>query len=166
MSKWLSRIEDALYFAIGSLLVGAALVLLIWTVLSFVRMTAGGNVGEAVLQTLDSLLLVVMLVEILHTVGISIQGHTLVAEPFLVVGLIAAIRRILVVTAEQAEVTAERAEEFRMAMLELGILTVMILVLVGAIYIVRRTSTHQQEASNVEPTLSLTPSRQADSERT
>jgi uncharacterized membrane protein (DUF373 family) len=47
-----------------------------------------------VLRVLDQLLVVLMLVEILHTVRISIRSHTLVTEPFLVVGLIASIRRI------------------------------------------------------------------------
>jgi hypothetical protein len=36
-----------------------------------------------------------MIVEILHTVRISLRSHILVAEPFLIVGLIAAVRRIL-----------------------------------------------------------------------
>ncbi len=46
-----------------------------------------------------------MLVEILHTVRISIRSHVLVTEPFLVVGLIASIRRILVITLEAATLT-------------------------------------------------------------
>ena len=49
---------------------------------------------------MNELLIVLMLVEILHTVRISIRSHVLVTEPFLVVGLIAAIRRILVITLE------------------------------------------------------------------
>lgn len=46
-----------------------------------------------------------MLVEILHTVRISIHSHYLVTEPFLVVGLIASIGRILVITLEAAALT-------------------------------------------------------------
>ena len=49
-----------------------------------------------------------MLVEILHTVRISIRSHVLVTEPFLVVGLIASIRRILVITLEAASFTSQR----------------------------------------------------------
>ncbi len=48
-----------------------------------------------------------MLVEILHTGRISIRSHVLVTEPFLVVGLIASIRRILVITLEAATLTKE-----------------------------------------------------------
>src|ERR1700676_3643823 len=60
---------------------------------------------DLVLRVLDQLLVVLMLVEILHTVRISIRSHTLVTEPFLVVGPIASIRRILVITLEAATLT-------------------------------------------------------------
>jgi hypothetical protein len=46
-----------------------------------------------------------MLVEILHTVRISIRSHVLVTEPFLVIGLIASIRRMLVIGLELATLT-------------------------------------------------------------
>ena len=41
-----------------------------------------------------------MIVEILYTLQVPFREHTLVAEPFLIVGLIAAIRRVLILTAE------------------------------------------------------------------
>lgn len=147
VSNWMHRIEDGIYTATGSVLGIAAVVLLLWSVVGFVQTAIGGEVGHAVLQTLDSLLLVLMLAEILHTVRISVRDSILAIEPFLVVGLIAAIRRVLIVTAEQAHPTAERMVEFQMAMLELGILTVMILALVGAIYGVRRASLQQKGRS-------------------
>jgi Phosphate-starvation-inducible E family len=50
--------------------------------------------SDTILRTIDRMLLVLMLVEILHTVRISIRSHVLVTEPFLIVGLIATIRRI------------------------------------------------------------------------
>jgi hypothetical protein len=46
-----------------------------------------------------------MLVKILHTVRISIRSHVLVTEPFLVIGLIASIRRMLVISLELATLT-------------------------------------------------------------
>jgi uncharacterized membrane protein (DUF373 family) len=97
------------------------------------------------LLVLDELLFVLMLVEILHTVRISIRSHVLVTEPFLVVGLIASIRRILVVTLEAATLTKEGAWTtegasgiFHSSMIELGLLGVLILVLVVSITILRR----------------------------
>jgi uncharacterized membrane protein (DUF373 family) len=63
----------------------------------------GGSAG--ILSVLDQLLLLLMVVEILHTVGISIRSHVLVTEPFLVGGLIASIRRIQVISLEAATLT-------------------------------------------------------------
>src|SRR5580693_3129183 len=84
------------------------------------------TVSAQTLKVLNELLIVLMLVEILHTVRISIRSHVLVTEPFLVVGLIASIRRILVITLEAANLTkagsfsAENATIFRANMIELS----------------------------------------------
>jgi Phosphate-starvation-inducible E family len=104
-----------------------------------------------ILRVLDQLLIVLMLVEILHTVRISIRSHTLVTEPFLVVGLIASIRRILVITLEAATLTKEGkwsgdgASVFHASMIELGLLGLLILALVFSITLLRRTSANPEE---------------------
>lgn len=97
-----------------------------------------------VLGVLDQLLVVLMLVEILHTVRISIRSHILVTEPFLIVGIIATIRRILVITLEAATLTKDGkwlfdgASIFRASMLELGLLGLLLLFLVSSITLLRR----------------------------
>jgi uncharacterized membrane protein (DUF373 family) len=102
------------------------------------------TIAAETLRVLDQLLVVLMLVEILHTVRISIRSHFLVTEPFLVVGLIASIRRILVITLEAANLTkagsfsAENAAIFRANMIELGLLGLLILILVFSITLLRR----------------------------
>src|SRR5205807_8761710 len=64
-------------------------------------------IATQTLPVLNELLVVLMLVEILHTVRISIRSHVLVTEPFLVVGLIASIRRMLEISLEMATLTKE-----------------------------------------------------------
>lgn len=78
----------------------------------------GGNVTIELSKMLDGLLLVMMIREILHTVGIMIKKHKLVTEPFLAIGTIDAIRRILIITAEQVHPTPEYAAAFKMTMLD------------------------------------------------
>jgi phosphate-starvation-inducible protein E len=101
--------------------------------------------SDTILRTIDRMLLVLMLVEILHTVRISIRSHVLVTEPFLIVGLIATIRRILVITLETANLTrpetwAKSGEAiFRASVVELGLLGLLVLVFVSAIYLLRRS---------------------------
>ncbi len=165
IGKWLNWAEDGIYIATGAILGLAAVVLLGWSVIHFVRMATEGDVGDAVVRTLDSLLLVLMIAEILHTVRITIRGNILVIEPFLIVGIIAAVRRILIVTAEQAHPTAEQMVEFQMAMLELGILTFMVLALVGAVYVLRRYLPNRQEQSQGAANNDMPERKQAQSER-
>ena len=81
----------------------------------------------------------IMLVEILHTIRITIREHTLVMEPFLIVGLIASVRRILILTPEAAEFLKSDPSAFRNSMIELVLLTLLILVLVVCIAILRRS---------------------------
>ena len=87
---------------------------------------------------LDQILLVFMIVEILYTVQISFREHALIPEPFLIVGLIAGIRRVLVLTAEFGDLMTKGDVTFHNAMLELGLLTVLVLALVWALVLVRR----------------------------
>jgi hypothetical protein len=102
------------------------------------------KVAAETLLVLDQLLVVLMLVEVLHTVRISIRSHYLVTEPFLVVGLIASIRRVLVITLEAANLTkggtwsADGPSIFRASMIELGLLGLLILILVFSITLLRR----------------------------
>ena len=93
----------------------------------------------------ERLLFVLMLVEILHTVRASIQSHVLACEPFLIVGMIATIRRILVVTLETSDrptttnVPVGAMSSFNNAMIELSVLGLLALVLAAAIYLTRRS---------------------------
>jgi len=102
------------------------------------------TVATQTLRVLNELLIVLMLAEILHTVRISIRSHVLVTEPFLVVGLIASIRRILVISLEMATLakeaawTNDSAVMFRNSMIELGLLSLLVLVLVFSITLLRR----------------------------
>jgi hypothetical protein len=111
-------------------------------------------IATETLLVLDQLLIVLMLVEILHTVRISIHSHILVTEPFLVVGLIASIRRILVITLEAATLTKggtwtpEVASIFRASMVELGLLGILILILVFSITLLRRYAPGSEDAKS------------------
>jgi hypothetical protein len=101
---------------------------------------------------LDQLLLVLMLVELLHTVRISVRSETLIMEPFLIVGLIASIRRVLVITMQAAKMTEQGQPQagdapsaaFRNTMIELGLLGFLTLIFVFSIYLLRRSSSREE----------------------
>jgi len=139
---WIARsfthVEDILYVALGVLLAAGALVLLADATLTFVTNLVAGTLPARIIGLLDRVLLVLMFAEIMYTVQVSFREHALVPEPFLVVGLIAAIRRVLVITAEFSEVKDAARETFNSTMVELGLLTVLSLVLVVSLVLLRR----------------------------
>jgi phosphate starvation-inducible membrane PsiE len=88
------------------------------------------------IEILNTVLLVMMTMEIVYTVAISLESHTLNAEPFLIIGMIAGIRRMLVITATSTEQEAH-AEQFHNTLVELGLIAATVVALAGAIWILR-----------------------------
>jgi uncharacterized membrane protein (DUF373 family) len=136
--------ERGIYLAVAALLALAALVTLIEAIVLLFAAIVGDGGSSPIFNVIDRLLFVLMLVELLHSVGASIQEGGIVAEPFFVVAIIACIRRILVITLGTSQMTKpgawtpDNASLFRASMIELGLLGVLLLVLVGAIYAMRR----------------------------
>jgi uncharacterized membrane protein (DUF373 family) len=82
---------------------------------------------RSLFEVVDRLLLVLMIIELLHTVRSSIQSHQLGWEPFLIVAMIADVRRILVITLEisdqtpRVQASGSLGLSFDQAMVELGV---------------------------------------------
>jgi hypothetical protein len=131
-------VEDVVYIGLGVLLSASALALLVQTALTFSHDLMTGSVPTGIVGLLDRLLLVLMIVELLYTVQVSFREHALVPEPFLIVGLVAAVRRILVLTAAFAGGEGLTDLTFRVTMIELAILTVMVVAFVGSLLMLRR----------------------------
>jgi uncharacterized membrane protein (DUF373 family) len=148
-SQFLHLLEAAVYIAVGILLAAVAVAVLFGAGVLLSRGVANRDMAGYGLQVLDQLLFVLVLVEILHTVRISIRAQEIFIEPFLIVGLIASIRRVLVITMQAAKLTEEghgspdAAIAFRNSMIELGLLGVLVLVLVVSIYLLRRAAPSQ-----------------------
>jgi uncharacterized membrane protein (DUF373 family) len=145
VARAFSLIEDAVYAGMGVLLAFSAAALLVSGALELWTTTMQGASLKAVVALLDRTLLVLMLVELLYTVRVSFRQHALLPEPFLIVGLIAATRRILVVTAEFSLKDAAQATRFRDGMLEIGLLTVMVVALVASLLMLRSRDRSQNE---------------------
>ena len=137
-AKAFTGIEDVVYVGLGVLLAASAVGLLGHTALGFARDVVHATAPGSIVTLLDRLLLVLMIVELLYTVQVSFREHALVPDPFLIVGLIAATRRVLVLTAEfAAGGQAPDPAIFRVTMIELGVLTAMIVALVASLRMLR-----------------------------
>jgi uncharacterized membrane protein (DUF373 family) len=120
------------------LLAASAVALLVVGGKTFVSAIINGTMSTQIIGLLDQILLVLLVIELLYTVQVSFREHGLVAEPFLVVALIAVIRRVLVLTAEIPKLPQADEAVFRHAMTELALLSVMIAVLVGSFVVLQR----------------------------
>src|SRR5256885_17043387 len=135
IARSFSLVEDVVYVGMGILLAYSAGALLVIGAMDLWRASFAGQPLQGVIGLLDRTLLVLMLVELLYTVQVSFREHALLPEPFLIVGLIAATRRILVVTAEfsVADKTGAGGQgRFRDGMLEIALLTLMTVALVAS----------------------------------
>ncbi len=101
---------------------------------------------QTTLAILDRVLLITIFVELLITIEIIVRERQLVAEPFLLIGVVAVVRRILLVTAEAGQ-SLEDPERFMNLVTELGVLAALVLSLAAALYVARRTQRRQEEAS-------------------
>jgi len=130
----LSFVEDVIYVIVALLLTASAILLIYNEFISFPEFFKAANKVQIIIEIISKTLLLVMVLEILYTVRITIKEHVLCSEPFLIVGLIAAIRRILIISVE----TAYFQEKISMYMLEIGVLSGMILVFVVSIVLLKK----------------------------
>jgi uncharacterized membrane protein (DUF373 family) len=138
------RVETVVYVVLGMLLAMTAVVGILSAGVSLWGAVLDRGDADAIVVTIDRLLFVLMLVEILHTVRVSFRAGTLVCEPFLIVGLIASIRRVLVITLESSQAnqpgkwTPDSQAILNATLMELMVLGGLILIMVVSIFLLRR----------------------------
>jgi len=148
--QWVARgftvVEDVVYVGLGLLLAGSSLILLVGAVVTFAQNLIAGTLAGNIVALLDRILLILLVVELMYTVQVSFREHALIPEPFLLIGLIAAIRRVLVITAEFAQIHGQPDSVFKYFLIELGVLTVLIVVLVTSLVVLKRRGTERISA--------------------
>ena len=145
-NRLLVAVEDVIYVGIAVLLAGAALVVLGRSAVELVDQ-AGADSTDAMLEVLDSLLLVFILVELLYAVRTTLKERQIVAEPFLIAGILVAIKEIVVLAVKGAGDYLEKGPEFARAMVEIGVLAGVIAVLATAALVLRRKEAEPAETT-------------------
>jgi uncharacterized membrane protein (DUF373 family) len=135
--SFLSWGEVLVYFAVAIILTTGAAILVGDAVTTFVDLMSGGEpVLTAATELLSVLLLVFVFVELLGAVRKTLRERQLLAEPFLLVGIIASIKEIVVVAGAERPKESGFAE-FRDGMVEIGVLSGVVLVLAIAALLLR-----------------------------
>ncbi|MDQ3106972.1 MAG: phosphate-starvation-inducible PsiE family protein [Actinomycetota bacterium] len=137
VDRVLGLAENLVYALAGAVLVISAVVVL-GTVGYHLVIDLKDGAEEAVTSALDGLLLVFIVLELLAGVRATMIERKLVAEPFLVVGIIASIKEIVVLTLRAKNESGLDDRAFQASMTEIGVLGVLVLVLSAAGFLVRR----------------------------
>ncbi|MCV7278633.1 phosphate-starvation-inducible PsiE family protein [Mycolicibacterium flavescens] len=132
----LSFAEDAVYWAIAVVLLAGSVALLVAQVNTIIRGLGNSPTSAVMLEVLDGLLLIFIFVELLYAVRTSLRSHEIVAEPFLIVGILACIKEIVVMSVEAAKLVPN-GPEFARAIVQVGVLGALVLILTLSIFVLR-----------------------------
>jgi uncharacterized membrane protein (DUF373 family) len=106
-NRLLHLAEDIINAGIAILLVAGGILLLFEAARTGVT-GVGEDIAPAMIEMLDTLLLVFIFAELLFAVRVIITERTIIAEPFLLVGIIASIKEIVVLSVKAAELLGGR----------------------------------------------------------
>jgi uncharacterized membrane protein (DUF373 family) len=141
VARGLISFEFLLYVAVGLLLAVAAVFVLIGTVSGLVhQLRDGGGAIDVAVVVLDRILLALIVGELVYTLRFVLRTHEIAVEPFLYIGIIAVVRRILIVTA-QFERGPQAGHALTNLLLEFGVLGLLVPALAISVFLVRRSRT-------------------------
>jgi uncharacterized membrane protein (DUF373 family) len=127
----------AVTLSIGGIVLFAAVVY------DFLRHLGDGPFVPRLLDLLSGLLLVFIFTELIITIRVVIASRTVEVEPFLIVGIVAAIRRVIVISAEAQDLLG--TARFRDVLLEIAVLSGTVLVLGVTVFVLRRAPSREGE---------------------
>jgi uncharacterized membrane protein (DUF373 family) len=135
-NRALEMAEGVVYAGIAAFLVVTAIGAFVMAARQVPALFAAEGAGQAALEVLDTLLLVFIVVELLFAVRVTIAKRELIAEPFLLVGIIASIKEIVVLSVKAADQVGT-GSPFSDSMWEVGVLGVLVLLLGITAYLLR-----------------------------
>jgi uncharacterized membrane protein (DUF373 family) len=137
----LQRADSLIYLASALLLVVAAGFTLVGTAIDIVEGSDSRAITDTGVFLLERVLLLFIIAELLYTLRlVDAGGGRILVEPFLFIGLIAVVRRVLVVTAEAELEDRTAVTDFA---IEIGALAGLALVLALALHFLRRSAPQQ-----------------------
>jgi uncharacterized membrane protein (DUF373 family) len=139
---------ETLIYAIAFLLLVAAAILVVIGGVEAVMQAVTHKVDplQGGVQVLDRVLMVLIVAEIAATLRAVLLYHEIAAEPFLFIGLIACVRRILIVTAQSEQVNTDK--QLDRLLVELGALGLLVIGIAAAIFMIRVSTKRVAQADS------------------
>jgi len=142
IARGFAAVEDLVYIGLGVALALSAVAILVATGIDFGGKIFSGDLPAQIVPLLVRILLILLIVELLYTVQVSFREHAVTPEPFLLVGLIAAIRRVLILTAEFGRASGEGAST--QLVRELAVLSGLIVAIALSLFVLGRKGTKNE----------------------
>jgi len=140
----LGFLEDVVYWAIAVVLIVGSVALLVAQFNTMLGLRSA-PAKVVMLEVLDGLLLIFIFVELLYAVRSCLRSREIVAEPFIIVGILACIKEIVVLSVEAATLLKD-GPQFSRAIVEVAVLGVAVLVLAVAAFVLR-----ERQRDNSDP---------------
>lgn len=137
-------VEDAIYVVVAAVLVALAAVLLYRTVAD--ALTTDQPFSSTITTAVNGVLFVVIVLEIYRTVVAHLEGGGFQLRPFLVIGIVSAVRHILLIGAQS--LSSETGKTFAHAQIELGVNAAVALGLVIALVLLHRSGVATDSADD------------------
>ena len=137
MFLWMERLDRWGYIVVGLSLLVIGMFLFFHSWVSFVRSVDNDSALSRSLTLVNNLLLVIILLELFRTIIRFLETEVLRVEPYLVVGIIACIRRMLTASADLGSLREASLEFFDKYLKDMGINAGLVLLLIVGIFILR-----------------------------
>lgn len=138
MRDRIGMVETGLYLIVGVFLIVAGGLILFDTLRGLIEgLIDHDPAGELGLRVLDRILLLLIVAELLFTLQLVIFRGEIATEPFLFIGIIAVVRRVIVITGE-VEKLPQEGRALTNFLFELGLLALLVIAFSASIYLIRR----------------------------
>ncbi len=137
--KVLEEGDEIIQMGISVVLLVSSAIILVYSTYHFLDEMQINMIG-AIFHLLQKLFLIMIILELMNTVLTYLKEHTIPLEPFIVIGIISALRKLLMAGAHISIMEGESINEvlFDQYLYEIGLNTLVVLVLVVALYLVKR----------------------------
>lgn len=140
--QFILKAEEIGYYLVAlGLIIGFVLIIFDGLKTLFLASQFEQDLTPLVIKFLDKILIAIILLEIFYTVEIALLEESAVKciEPFLLVGITALVRRLLILSFSISHAETFSAEKVKYSLLELVVIGVLILALLAGLIILRKT---------------------------
>ncbi len=143
--KIISNADDYLQFFIGFILLVIAAILTWQTLIAIPGMLSLDHYLDGTLIVIHDVMLIMIVLELLWTIITYLREHAIPLEPFLFVGIISSVRKMLLIGAQMSlheDLSSLAAAQFQLN--ELIVHGGLIFVMIGSLVLIRWSKTWRQ----------------------